>query len=132
MTVEYPSSGIVQLCPDDNVTISRDLDHVFRETPDRISVSKFSLGMQILDEGPVDGIGEYVSPHHPVPTPVLVDGMRYVSFVADQDDLSPPVSIVWEFQNVGTLAVCASFVITCKASLQLKNLKQKSFLRIIS
>ena len=53
--------------------------------------------MQVLDEGPGDGMGEDVSPHHPVPTPVLVDGMSNSSFVADQDDLSPPVSIVWEF-----------------------------------
>ena len=53
--------------------------------------------MLVLNEGPVDGLVEDVSPHHPVPTPVLVDGMRYSSFVADQDDLSPPVSIVWEF-----------------------------------
>ena len=119
MTVEYPSSGIVKLCPDDNVTISRDLDHVFRETPDRISVSKFSLGMQVLDEGPVDGMLEHVSPYHPVPATVLVDGMRYIPFVADQDDLSPLPLIVRELQNMGTLAVGLGFI-TSKVTLHFK------------
>ena len=119
MTVEYPSSGIVQLCPDDNVTISRDLDNVFRETPERISVSKFSLGLQVHDEGPVDGMIEDVSPHHPVPATVLVDGMRYIPSVGDQDDLSPLPFIVRELQSMGTLAVGLGFI-TSKVSLHFK------------
>ena len=105
MTVEYPSPGIVQLRPDDNVTISRHLDHVFWGTLFGFEVSQLALGLQVQDEVPADGVVEDVSPHHPEPAPVLVDGMGDGPLVADQDDLHPLVPLVREVQHVGTLAV---------------------------
>ena len=75
--------------------------------------------MQVHDEVPVDGIFEDVSPHHPVPATVLVDGMRYIPSVGDQDDLRPLRFIVRELQNMGTLAVGLGFI-TSKVTLHFK------------
>ena len=110
MTVEYPGAGIVQLGPDDNVAISRNLDHVFREALLGLNVCQLALFIKVLDEGSVYWMTEDVTPHHPVPAPVLMNGMSNRPVVADQDDLHPFVFTVRELQHVGTLAVGLAFI----------------------
>ena len=85
VAVKDPTAWIVELGPDNDVAIPRNLDHIFRNAPIRICVVQLPLSLLLNNELSCDfKIIIILAPSDdPVPAPMLVYGVSNGPIVSD-------------------------------------------------